>query len=142
MRLNFHSVFAKLLASFVAVIMLLVLFNLFSFAIIRHNIQDQSFRTSQENLRNEVHEFEQYFQLIYNTLLNLYLTPNLEQLDKPKLDYVSAKHLMTQLSDLVSNNSLYLYNLFLYSDKHSLVLESNRGASPSFIFDTIYRYPQ
>ncbi|MFD0698068.1 helix-turn-helix transcriptional regulator [Paenibacillus sp. GCM10027628] len=141
-KLNTRSIFFKLLVSFLAIILLFVSFNIISLVLYRNNIHDEIIKYNDANLTYTTNGFEQYFQLLNSVLVNMYLSDNLEKLNRSSIDYVAAGQVMNDLQHTTANSQLYLNNLFIYDAKLSLVLEKIRGSSsPEIMFSEHYSNP-
>ncbi|SCW30332.1 Two-component response regulator, YesN/AraC family, consists of REC and AraC-type DNA-binding domains [Paenibacillus tianmuensis] len=141
-KMKARSVFFKLLLSFLGVIVLLVIFELLTYGVFRQSLRDEIIKYNTVNLTNTTNDYEKHYELLEKTMLNLYLNPRLQELNsKPYLDYVAANKVTDYLSNIVSNQALYLNNLFIYDVKHSLMLEKSRGASPESMFTEYYVNP-
>lgn len=141
LKLNTRSIFAKLLISFLVIILLFVSFNLFSLTFFRQSVRDELIKYNDTNMSNTTHDFEEYFQLLNSIIVNLYLNKNLRDSDSASIDYVAANHVIDDLRNTVSNPRFYLNNLFVYDINHSFILEKARGASPEAIFTQLYTNP-
>ncbi|PYI56377.1 helix-turn-helix domain-containing protein [Paenibacillus flagellatus] len=127
-RLKTKSIFVKLLLGFMAVIALLLSFNVFSFGFFRHNIRDEIIRYNLANLTHTTTRYEEHLQLVHNVASGLFLNNKVRALDKPGVDYIEAQKVIAELQNTVSNPLLYLDNLFVYDTRNSFVFEKTIGA--------------
>ncbi|MFK7693793.1 helix-turn-helix domain-containing protein [Paenibacillus sp. HJGM_3] len=145
LRLRTKSIFIKLLLGFMAVIVLLVSFNFFSFAFFRTNIRNEIIKYNESNLNTTTKHMEQHLQLIRNVVSGFFMNGKLQALEQAtEIDYILAKQVINELQNTVSNPLLYLDNLFVYTSKRGFVLEKTMGADASLMFSQYYhntRYP-
>ncbi|WP_409342280.1 helix-turn-helix domain-containing protein [Paenibacillus sp. MBLB4367] len=140
-KLKMRSVFVKLLIHFLIIILLFVSFNMFALRLFRQDIHEEILKYNNTNMASTTNSFEQYFQLLNNVALNMYLSnAYFQNAGRQAVDYTETYKLMTDLQNTVSNPQLFLNNLFVYDKKLSLVLEKSRGASPEGMFGEHYTH--
>ncbi|WP_127586995.1 helix-turn-helix domain-containing protein [Paenibacillus koleovorans] len=133
------SIFIKLLLGFMAIIVLLVSFNFFSFAFFRNNIRNEIISYNNNNLNTTTKHMEQHLQLVHNVASSLFMNGKLQSLElTPQLDYILAKQVINDLQNTVSNQLLYLDNLFVYSVNRSFVMDKTMGADAKMMFSQYF----
>ncbi|SEO30165.1 helix-turn-helix domain-containing protein [Paenibacillus sp. OV219] len=138
LRINTHSIFAKIMMSFIAIIFLFVSFNLVSLALFRQSIHGEIITYNDSNLTHTTYGMEKYFDLLNNSLVGLYLDRNLGDLQKAKHYYLTAGNVIDDIQKLTLNPQLYLKNMLVYDVKHRFVLDNSRGNRLDVMFSEHY----
>jgi len=71
-HLKKHSLLNRLLMSFLLVIVMITVFNIFSFSTFKDRIQQEIIKYNSLNLKYTAESYEKHIQLIENTVVNLY----------------------------------------------------------------------
>ncbi|MEK0315610.1 helix-turn-helix transcriptional regulator [Cohnella sp. 56] len=136
-----NSLLFKLLASFLALIALMLSFNLFSYTFFRHTIQDEIIKNSSLNLSLASENYERQLNFVRKTALQLYFNDHVAILknDGSDIDYMMAQQVQKDIVTLLSSDSLYLNNLVLYFPGSGLMIEKDGTVKPDQMFDKFYR---
>lgn len=140
LRATANSLFIRLFASFLIVVVILVSFNYFSLTFSKNKVRDEIINYNTMNLKSTTDNYEKEFELIKNQLLNLYFNEN-EQLmyfNGDTINYEIAAKTMQDIRQITNNPLLYLDNLILYYRKPNLVLDKNSITSDSTFFNKFY----
>jgi two-component system, response regulator YesN len=128
------SLFMWLLTCFLAIVLLLTSFLLYSLFFFRGHIKDEIIRYNDVNLKNTTDSYEHQFQVIKNAVLSFSLNDRLPKLDDPDFDYVEAHLLMDDIDNFLVNPSLYLDDLIIHFEKNGMMLEKSRGTDAEKMF--------
>lgn len=134
------SLFAKLLASFLVVIVLLVSFNFFTFIFLKNKIHDEIIKYNDLNLTTTVDNYENQFKLIKNTLLNLYLNDKVTifRQSRENAGYDRMDAVRAELLARTTNPFLYLDNIVIYFKQDDFILEKEGVSSADNMFGKFY----
>jgi two-component system response regulator YesN len=132
------SLFIWLLSCFLAIVLLLTSFILYSLFFFRGHIKDEIIQYNNVNLKNTTDSYEHQFQLIENAVLSFSLSDKLTKLNHQEFDYVEGHQLMDNIQNFLSNPSLYLDNLIIYFKTNGMALEKSRGTGIENMFTRFF----
>jgi two-component system, response regulator YesN len=140
LRATANSLFIRLFASFLIVVVILVSFNYFSLTFSKNKVRDEIINYNTLNLKSTTDNYEKEFGLIKNQLLNLYFNENVQLMyfNGGTINYEIAAKTMQDIRQITMNPLLYLDNLILYYRKPSLVLDKNSMTAESTFFNKFY----
>lgn len=144
MRISFplhrNSLFVKLLTGFLAVIVLLVSFNVLSFTFFKTNISNKIIEHNTLILKNTVDRYENQFRLVESSMLRFYFNDRLRLLFEygDQMNYDAANVLKTDMNAVLSNEMLLLNNFFIMSRNRSIVLEKGGVEEENALFSKYY----
>ncbi|SFS57437.1 AraC family transcriptional regulator [Paenibacillus sp. BC26] len=138
LKINTRSILTKMVLSFMAIILLFVSFNLISLTLFRKSIHGEIITYNDANLSHTTSGFEQYFALLDNVIVGMYLNDHLNDLQKSKPYYMAAGNIIDDLEQITVNPRIYLNNLFMYDVKHHYILDKYRGSSLDVMFTEHY----
>ncbi|GAA3399542.1 helix-turn-helix domain-containing protein [Paenibacillus hodogayensis] len=122
MRAN--SLFTKLLAGFLAVIVLLLSFNVLSYTFFYRNLRQEITTNSTQNLNHIVEQYEKQFQTVQLMLVGLFFHNQLTYWQDPdrSLANDAVNQLVRRIRDIRENEMLYLQDLIIqYKQGHFLI---------------------
>ncbi|GAA3413795.1 hypothetical protein ACFFNY_32595 [Paenibacillus hodogayensis] len=136
LSLRWNSLFVKLLSSFLLLVVLLLSFNLFSFAFFKTNIHEDIVSYNMLGMAKSVESYEKHFSLIEINLLQLGLSRPIAALDKSadNYDYNVASQAIEKIRTLTGNPLLFINNIFLYAANRPFFLEKNGTGKTSELF--------
>ncbi|QHW33998.1 helix-turn-helix domain-containing protein [Paenibacillus rhizovicinus] len=138
-KLGTNSLFTQLFISFLAVILLLLSFNYFSFSFYQNNIRDEIIKYNDVNLDHTTENYESYFELLYKLSLGFYFRDSVQTLAKNHEDYAASNYIVrNEINSVLSIPKLYLDNFMLYINDNSLVLEQGGTARAQTMFTKFY----
>ncbi|WP_127581942.1 helix-turn-helix domain-containing protein [Paenibacillus koleovorans] len=134
--------FRRLLLSFLLIILLLASFNILSFTYFRTQIREEIIRYNTQNLNNTTDSFETHFNLVIKLMYSYYYKDRVQLINKPDFSYEVANQLRSEISNLVSNELLYLENFFLVQRANRFVLGKDGSSIPETLFEKFYASPK
>lgn len=136
LSLKWNSLFVKLLSSFLLLIVLLLSFNLFSFAFFKTNVHEDVVSYNMLGLAKSVESYEKHFGLIEINLLQLALSRPIAALDKSadSYNYTVAAQAIEQIRTLTGNPLLFLNNILIYAPDRPYFLEKNGTGNTAELF--------
>ncbi|RAV08307.1 helix-turn-helix domain-containing protein [Paenibacillus contaminans] len=139
--LTSHSLFVRLLASFLIIILLLGSFIIFSVVFYRDSMKQDIIKYNTLNLRNTTSSYENQFELIQKAVLTFSLGDKVQQINTERFDYYTASTLIDDIQHFLSNPFLYLDNLLLLYKGSSFALEKSRGYDAVTMFSRYNNNP-
>ncbi|KIL40381.1 hypothetical protein SD70_14220 [Gordoniibacillus kamchatkensis] len=139
-RTTTNSLFIRLFASFLIVIVILVSFTYFSLSYSKNKVRDEVIRYNTLNLKATTDSYEKEFELVKNLLLNLYFNENVQLMyaDGRSVNYEIADKTVKDIRQITTNPRLYLNNVIIYYKKASLVLDASSFTQDSIFFNKFY----
>ncbi|MFC5404388.1 helix-turn-helix domain-containing protein [Cohnella soli] len=143
-RSKMNSLLFKLLASFLAIIALMLSFNIFSYTFFRNTIQDEIIKNSSSNLGFASENYDKQLALVRKTVLQLYFNDHMSILksvlknDRQNVNYEMVSQVQKDIIYMLSNESLYLNNVMLYFPKSNLMIEKEGTVKPERMFEKFY----
>ncbi|MEC0227011.1 AraC family transcriptional regulator [Paenibacillus alba] len=140
LRATVNSLFIRLFASFLIVVVILVSFNFFSLTFSKNKVRDEVINYNTLNLKSTTDNYEKEFELIKNQLINFYFNENVQLLyfGGNSINYDIAAKTMQDIRQITVNPLLFLDNLILYYRQPSLVLDKNSMTADSTFFNKFY----
>lgn len=136
LSLRWNSLFVRLLSSFLLLIVLLLSFNLFSFAFFKTNVHQDIVSYNMLGLAKSVESYEKHFNLIEFNLMQLGMSRPVAALGKSAdaYDYSVASQAIEQIRTLTGNPLLFLNNIVIYAPNRPYFLEKNGTGGTSELF--------
>lgn len=147
-RQKTKSLFVRLLASFLAVILILAAFNFFSFLYLKEKLFDEIINYNRLNIQHTVESYENHFQLITTMLIGLNQSDkwvtnlNILRDVKAKNGYDKIDEVKSELKLLYTNPFLHFENIVLHFRKDAYVLEKEGTSSSADMFTKFYASPE
>ncbi|GLI10443.1 hypothetical protein YDYSG_64760 [Paenibacillus tyrfis] len=142
-----NSLFARLLVSFLAIILLLAAFNFGSFLYLKGKIHDEIVKYNSLNMKHTMESYETHFKLTIDMLLSLNqnneLTANLNVLRQLPQTAGSEKtvNLHAEIKALMANPLMFYENIVFYFKNGDFVLEKEGTSRVEDMFGKFYRSP-
>ena len=143
-RLKSKSLFVRLLAGFMAVILLLAAFNFITFLYLKEKIFEEIINYNRLNIRHTVEGYENHFQMVKTMLIGLNQSDkwvsnlNILRDVKAKNGYDKIEEVKSELKLLYTNPFLHFENIVLHFRKDAYVLEKEGSSSSSDMFSKYY----
>ncbi len=140
LRGKMNSLLYKLLASFLAIIALMLSFNVFSYTFFRDTIQDEIIKNSSLNLGFASENYEKHLALVRKSVLQLYFNDHVAILknDRQNISYEMVYQVQKDINYMLSNESLCLNNVVLYFPQNNLMIEKEGTVKPERMFEKFY----
>lgn len=143
-----HSLFVRLMLSFLAVIVLLVAFNFLSFFYLKNKIHKEIIKYNDLNMQHTMEGYERHIDLTKNLMLGIYqkeeLMMNLNFLRKlPEgVGYDRMVSVQKELKALQLNPFLHYMNVMVHFKEGAYVLEKEGSSRSKDMFDKFLVSPQ
>jgi two-component system response regulator YesN len=132
------SLFIRLLASFMLIIVLLSSFNYVSVTFLRNQIHDEVITYNNLNLKQTMENYESHLKLVNNVVLGIYMSERVQILGKSANAYDIASKLRTDIQTFVANPQLYLDNIVLFFEDRNFILEKDGSSDATTMFTKFY----
>ena len=143
-RLASSSLLAKLVLSFLCVILLLAVFNVASYLYMRNKLYDEIVRYNELGIKQSVENFENHFRLMHSTLMAITQSDtwiaNMGVLSRVQENgrYDKITEVKEELTALYTNPFLHIENFILYFQEAGYVLEKDGTSSSEVMFSKYY----
>ncbi|OCT12894.1 hypothetical protein A8709_21425 [Paenibacillus pectinilyticus] len=140
---NQVSLFYTLLFSFIAIILLLVSINTWSYSFFRDKIKDEIIVNSGLNLNTTVANYEKHLKLIRSFMVGYLFNTDTEILKNgnPLSHYDIVIKAQNDLQHSLNNSFLYLDNIIYYFKDSGFVIERDGTRSTETMFSKFYSQP-
>jgi len=137
----FESMFSKLMASFLLIILTVSSIHLLSYKIYIDNISHEIETNTNERLSNVVNKFDQNFDQIQKILLKIYSDDTFMSANSEgNLSPYQEKLFIDKLKNL-SYDNVYISNLFLIRENSDYIITPYGSYTKKRFFDTFYYNP-
>jgi len=136
-----ESLFARLLVSFLVIVVLLAAINLWSYGLYQTSLRNEIIRYNTTNLDNMTESFEKHFRLINELVQRFYFSDNVQLLNKKNIDYNIADKVRHDIQPTITNPLLYIDEMFLYFKDSSLILRKDGSTRADAMFNRFYQSP-
>ncbi|PYI54364.1 helix-turn-helix domain-containing protein [Paenibacillus flagellatus] len=127
LKLKRNSLFIKLLGGFFSVILLLLSFNLFSFAYFSENIQEEVIKYNKQNVGVTAERYENHIRIVQGTIARLYFNPKVVLLTElaNSEQFEPVNLVVDEIRATIGNELLFLDNIVLQFAKNGFVLDKH-----------------
>lgn len=138
------SLLYRLLLSFIAIILLLVSFNVLTFTFFRSSIRDEIIKNSSLNLDAAVTSYEKNVKLVKSMMVSLHFNNKIEFLknNPQQFDYYMVSQVQKDLQNTLANNPLFLTDVMYYFPHRDYVLDKDGPRNTETMFGRFYASPQ
>lgn len=142
-KLKRNSLFIKLLGGFISVILLLLSFNLFSFAYFSENIQNEVIKYNRQNVEVTSERYENHIRIVQNTITKLYFNPKVVLLSElaNTEQFEPVNLVVEEIRTILNNELLYLDNIVMQFGKNSFVIDRHGPGRTEETFSRVYTSP-
>jgi two-component system response regulator YesN len=144
-RLSSNSLFIRLLAGFLIVIVFFASLSLLSLAFFKSKINQQITEYNQLNIRNTAQSYESRIELVKSTIYSLLFSDpvkalHVEMVKENKINYYSTSEVMQEINKKIINNpTLYIHNILVYYKQSEMVIEKNGVSNADLMLGTFYK---
>ncbi|WP_159887212.1 helix-turn-helix domain-containing protein [Paenibacillus puerhi] len=144
---KFRTLYARLLGSFLAIILLLASFNFGSFLYLKSKIHDEIVKYNGLNMKHTMESYENHFKLTIDMMLSLNqnsdLIANLNVLRQlpEQAGYDRSVKVHTEINTLLANPLLHYENILFYFKNGDYVLEKEGTSRAADTFSKFYASP-
>jgi len=142
-RMKSRSLFLRLLAGFLCIILLLVALISYAISVSKNNVRHEIVKYNTLMLQNTMGNYEKHFEMIKKQMYLFYYTEGVQRLQRDPR-YTSYPDIIKEIQSWVSNPYLFIDNIIFYSKDHDFVLEKDSSTKPDLMFNVFFsseRYP-
>ncbi|MDF2661042.1 MAG: hypothetical protein K0Q94_3833 [Paenibacillus sp.] len=142
-KLKRNSLFIKLLGGFISVILLLLSFNLFSFAYFSENIQAEVIKYNRQNVEVTAERYENHIRIVQSTITRLYFNPKVVLLSElaNAEQFEPVNLVVEEIRNILNNELLFLDNIVMQFGKNSFVIDRHGPGRTEETFTRAYVSP-
>jgi two-component system response regulator YesN len=131
------SLFIRLFASFMLIILLLASFNYLSLTFFREQVQEEIITYNSLNMKQTADGYETHIQLLSNMVLGFFSSESVQILNKNAESYITTQ-IRAEIRNMVSNPLLYMDNLVLFFKDRNFILEKEGSTTADTMFNKFY----
>jgi|GEM_PF-1989606 len=133
-RTKSNSLFLRLVASFLFIIVLLASLTSYAVSVSKSNVKHEIVKYNTLMLNNTTDNYEKHFEIIKQQMYLFFFSDRVQQLQRaPK--YSNFPDVIKEILNLVSNPNLYINNIVIYSKKNNFILEKGTSTTPDTMFN-------
>ncbi|MFB9749978.1 helix-turn-helix transcriptional regulator [Paenibacillus hodogayensis] len=142
-KLKRNSLFIKLLGGFISVILILLSFNLFSFAYFSENIQDEVIKYNRQNVEVTAERYDNHIRIVQSTIARLYFNPKVVLLSElaNSEQFEPVNLVVEEIRNILNNELLFLDNVVMQFGKNNFVIDKHGPGRTDETFSRIYTSP-
>lgn len=142
-KLKRNSLFIKLLGGFISVILLLLSFNLFSFAYFSENIQAEVIKYNRQNVEVTAERYENHIRIVQGTITRLYFNPKVVLLSESANaeQFEPVNLVVEEIRNILNNELLFMDNIVMQFGKNSFVIDRHGPGRTDETFMRAYVSP-
>ncbi|GFZ77577.1 HTH-type transcriptional regulator YesS [Paenibacillus marchantiophytorum] len=135
-----NSLFLRLVAGFLCIIILLVSLTLYSISVSKSNVRKEIVQYNTLMLNSTMDSYEKHFEML-NKQMHLYLYNEEVQRLQYNPQYINYPILQREMNTWVSNSYLFIDNIVLYAKRDAFVLEKGTSTDASTMFNVFHVSP-
>lgn len=135
-----HSLLIRLLGGFLAVILILLSFNLFSFSFFSRTIRDEVIQSNSHSLQNTAQRYENHIRIVHSTIARLYFTPHvllISELANAE-EHDAVNQIVQEIRNIIANELLLIDNIILQFRKNHFVIDKQGPDKTEVLFSRFY----
>ncbi|CAM4296362.1 AraC-like DNA-binding protein [Paenibacillus endophyticus] len=136
-RRKSNSLFLRLIAGFLCIILLLGSFTLYTLAESKKNVRQGIVQYNTLMIENTMNSYEKHLDLVRKQMSQFFLSEDVQRLQSnPK--FTSIPQIIREISTFSSNPYLFIDNIVLYLKKDDLVIEKGTSTDAATMFNVFY----
>ncbi|WP_261301537.1 helix-turn-helix domain-containing protein [Paenibacillus andongensis] len=132
-----NSLFIRLIAGFLCIILLLASFIMYAFSVSKQNVRQEIVKYNTLMLENTSERYEKQLDLIKKQMVLFFFSEEVQRLQNTP-NYVNFLPIVREISGFTANPYLFIDNIVLYSKKDGLVLEKSTSTNAEAMFNVFY----
>ncbi|MFB9330799.1 helix-turn-helix domain-containing protein [Paenibacillus aurantiacus] len=133
-----NSLFLRLIAGFLCIILLLGSFTLYTLAESKRSVRAGIVKYNTLMLANTMNSYEKHLDLVRKQMSLFFLSEDVQRLQtNPK--YSSIPQIIHQISTFANNPYLFIDNIVLYVKHENLVIEKGTSTDAASMFNVFYK---
>ncbi|MHA6482396.1 helix-turn-helix domain-containing protein [Paenibacillus sp. strain BS8-2] len=133
-RLKSGSLFLRLVAGFLCIIMLLAGVTMYAVSESQKSVRQEIVKYNTLMLRNTMENYENHFDIIKSQMYLFYYTDRVQQLQRAP-QYSDFPAIISDILTWVSDPNLFIDNIVFYSKSNQFVIEKGTSTKPDTMFD-------
>ncbi|MNI02216.1 HTH-type transcriptional regulator YesS [compost metagenome] len=129
-----NSLFLRLVAGFLCIILLLVSLTLYSISVSKQSVRKEIVKYNTLMLKNTMESYEKHMDML-NKQMHLYLSSTEVQRLQNEPKYINYPTILNEINSWVTNPYLFIDNIVLYSKPGDFVLEKGTSTDAKTMFN-------
>lgn len=138
-----NSLFIRLIAGFLCIILLLASLIIYSISVSKQNVRQEIVKYNTLMLENTSESYEKHLDLVKKQMYLFFFSEEVQRLQNTP-SYVNFPLIVREISGFAANPYLFIDNIVFYSKKDELVLEKSTSTKAESMFNVFYasdKYP-
>ncbi|UKS27311.1 AraC family transcriptional regulator [Paenibacillus sp. HWE-109] len=133
-----HSLFIRLIAGFLCIVVLLVSLTIYAISVSKENVRQEVVKYNTLMLSNAKDSYEKHLDLIRKQMVLFFFSEEVQLMAK-KTNYVNLSLIQKNITTWTTNPYLFIENILFYSKRDELVLEKSTSTNANLMFNVFYR---
>ncbi|PYI57407.1 helix-turn-helix domain-containing protein [Paenibacillus flagellatus] len=133
-----NSLFARLVAGFLIIILLLASLTMYSMSVSKRSVRQEIVKYNTLMLDNTRASYEKHLDLIKKQMYLYYFSEEVQRL-RTSPHYANFPDVVREIATWVSNPYLFIDNIVLYSKRNGLVIEKGTSTDAEAMFNVFYK---
>lgn len=129
-----NSLFLRLVAGFLCIILILVSLTIYSISVSKLNVRKEIVQYNTLMLNSTMESYEKHIEMV-NKQMHLYLYSEEVQRFQYTPQYINYPILQREINSWVSNSYLFIENIVLYTKHDELILEKGTSTDAQTMFN-------
>ncbi|WP_409346172.1 helix-turn-helix domain-containing protein [Paenibacillus sp. MBLB4367] len=136
-RRRSNSLFIRLIAGFLVIILLLASLTIYSISVSKRNVRQEIVKYNTLMLENTMNGYEKHLDLVKKQMYLFFFGEEVQRMQNNP-NYTNFPSIIREISTLVANPYLFIDNIVLYSKRNDLVLEKGTSTNAESMFNVFY----
>lgn len=137
-RRRSNSLFIRLIAAFLCIILLLASLTIYFISVSKQNVRHEIVKYNTLMLENTMNGYEKHLDLVKRQMYLFFFSEDVQRIQS-NLNYTNFPMIIREIATLVANPYLFIDNIVLYWKRGDLVLEKGTSTNAESMFNVFYK---
>lgn len=137
-RRRSNSLFIRLIAGFLCIILLLASLTIYSISVSKGNVRKEIVKYNTLMLENTMNGYEKHLDLVKRQMVLFFFNEEVQRIQNNP-NYTNFPLIIREIGTFVANPYLFIDNIVLYSKRDDLVLEKGTSTNAESMFNVFYK---